>query len=166
MSPKKVEILLPPDIVPCTGPIVFIAGPIQGAKDWQGEAISVFQFQASKSITVASPRRAYLPGEFIYELQVDWETHYLREAAKNGVILFWLEKEAEHTCDRAFAQTSRFEIGEWKAKYEIHKIRLVVGMEEGFTNASYIRRRLSQDCSGITIHSTLIETCQDALRQL
>lgn len=155
-------ILQPPHILSVEGPVVFLAGPIQGAPDWQKQAIHYFKEQAP-TIHIASPRRDYLDGEFIYAKQVDWETHFLNRAALNGVVLFYLAKEAEHVPGRAYAQTTRFELGEWKAKNQLLQSKLVVGIEDGFTNAKYIKRRLSQDCPSVPICSSLLETCQAAI---
>ncbi len=94
---------------------------------------------------------------------VDWETFHLRNAGWNGVVLFWLAKEFEHDCKRAYAQTSRFELGEWKVIHERDGSNLVVGIEEGFTGDRYIKRRLPQDCPEVPILSTLEETCEKAV---
>lgn len=112
------------------GPLIFLAGPIQGAPLWQTEAISMIRTY-STTVHIASPRRRKLErlikptasfaarftesfvGEMYIE-QVDWETRYLNRAAENGCILFWLAKEENHICTRAYAQTSRFELAEWK----------------------------------------------------
>ncbi|MBI4854122.1 MAG: hypothetical protein HY819_20185 [Acidobacteria bacterium] len=80
--------------------------------------------------------------------------------------MFWLAKEITHTCDRAYAQTTRFELGEWKARYDQGKIKLVLGIEEGFSNSRYIRRRFSQDCPSVKICSSLEETCQEIVKQI
>lgn len=98
------------------GPLVFLAGPIQEAEDWQSTAIGLISRESS-AINVASPRGDYSNRAFDYNTQVDWETYYLNQAAKYGGILFWLAKEKEHVCDRAFAQTTRFELGEWLTKH-------------------------------------------------
>lgn len=156
------QVFLPPKLVPVDGPVVFLAGPIQGAQ-WQDRAIQLLQTLAPK-LNIASPRRQYLDGEFVYEAQVDWETHFLRRAAQDGVVLFWLAKEVHHTCDRAYAQTTRFELGEWKVRHERDGTKLVIGIEEGFTNARYIRRRFSQDCPQVPICTSLEETCQQAVQ--
>jgi hypothetical protein len=101
----------------------------------------------------------------MYNEQVDWETYHLRKAGENGAILFWLAKESEHRCDRAYAQTSRGELFEWKKEHEYKGANLVVGIEEEFTGARYIRRRFSQDCPDVPICSTLKETCKKAIEQ-
>lgn len=159
------KILVPPKYAKVKGPLVFLAGPIQGALDWQLRAID-FLRTAGPGLHVASPRRNY-NGKFtkaMYNAQVDWETFYLNRAAEDGVILFWCAKEAEHRCDRAYAQTTRFEFGEWKTKHEYGGCKLVVGIEQGYTGEKYIRRRLLQDCKDVRIRSSLEQTCLDAIR--
>ncbi len=156
------EIILPPNYVEFDGPRIFLAGPIQGAQDWQTEAIHILQ-RIAPEIQIACPRKAYIDEKFVYEKQVDWETYHLRRAAQHGAILFWLAKETEHYCERAYAQTSRFELGEWKVRHERDGIQLVVGIENGFTNTRYIRRRLSQDCPNVPICDSLKETCLKAV---
>lgn len=155
-------LFLPPDIVEVKAPLIFLAGPIQGAEDWQKSAAEII-WKLNPNICIASPRRDYLDGEFVYEKQVDWETHYLGQAAKKGVILFWLAKEQNHDHERAYAQTSRFEIAEWKVRHENNGAKLVIGIESGFTGARYIKRRFSQDCPGVPILDSLKQTCAKAV---
>lgn len=147
--------------------VIFLAGPIQGAQKWQEKAIQIIS-NIAPEIYIANPRRdVHLDKDFsieMYNQQVDWETFHLRKAGEKGAILFWLAKEATHLCERAYAQTSRFELGEWKTKHEKDGINLVVGIEEGFTGAKYIRRRIAQDCPKVLICSTLEETCKEAIR--
>ena len=159
------KILQPPLYEEIEGPVIFLAGPIQGASDWQKEAIRILH-SFNPNICIANPRREYLDGMFVYEKQVDWETHYLNRAAKNGVILFWLAKEFAHACDRAYAQTTRFEIAEWKAKYEQSKFSLVIGIEEGFTGGRYVKHRVGKDCPEVKILNNLEETCRTALKYI
>jgi hypothetical protein len=157
------KVITPPDIKKVDGPIIFLAGPIQGAYDWQKEAIEIIS-ALNKELTIALPRKEYLDKEFIYEKQVDWETHHLNLAAKNGVILFWLAKEDKVVPGRAYAQTSRFELGEWKARSQLGLAKLVVGIEDGFSNSRYIRRRLMQDCPSVPVSESLEETCTNAVK--
>lgn len=100
----------------------------------------------------------------LYNEQVDWETYHLRKAGENGVVLFWLAKEHEHKCERAYAQTTRFELSEWKMRHERDGAKLVVGIEEGFTGAKYLVRRFTQDCPDVPLCSTLEETIGHAIR--
>jgi hypothetical protein len=155
-------VLLPPNVVAVGGPLVFLAGPIQGAPDWQAEAVRWFAAEAP-GITVASPRHDYLPGEFDYAAQVDWETLHLRRAAERGVILFWLAREAVSIPGRSYAQTSRFELAEWKVRHERDGVRLVVGVEDGFSGARYIRHRFGRDCPAVPVVASLEAACRAAV---
>jgi hypothetical protein len=155
-------VLLPPDVVPVHGPLVFLAGPIQGAPDWQADAIRWFAEHAPE-IAVASPRREYAPGAFEYAAQVDWETHHLRRAAECGVILFWLARETVNTPGRSYAQTTRFELGEWKVRHERDGVGLVVGIEDAFSGARYVRHRFGQDCPRVPVVASLPEACAAAV---
>jgi hypothetical protein len=154
-------IIFPPEYPIIYGPLIFLAGPIQGSPNWQDNAIAWFHHQ-TPSVHIACPRKEYLNDSFVYEAQVDWETYYLRYESRNGVLLFWLACEVEHNCARAYAQTSRFELGEWKARHEYEGTKIVVGIEEGFSNARYIRRRITQDCPSIPLFDTLETTCYAA----
>jgi hypothetical protein len=143
-------LIQPPGAVPVpeVTPVVFLAGPIQGTWDWQQTASAKLACVLGDSAVIASPRRDYeqdgIP--FVYETQVDWETVWLRRAARHGVVSFWLAAQTQPTPGRAYAQTSRFELGEWVAR-AVHgrAVRLQVGIEAGFGNERYIRRRLGQD---------------------
>jgi hypothetical protein len=155
-------VLLPPTITPIDGPLVFLAGPIQGAPDWQAEALRWFADRAA-ALAVASPRRQYPAHEFDYGAQVDWETHHLRRAAECGVILFWLAREAVPVPGRSYAQTSRFELAEWKVRHERDGVRLVVGIEDGFSGARYIRHRFGRDCPRVPLVASLSAACAAAV---
>lgn len=146
------------------GPYVFLAGPIQfGGQAWQERAIALLH---DGDFCIANPRR---PGfealsDKGHAEQVDWETDMLRRAGDTGVVLFWLAAERHHRCDRAHAQTTRFELAEWKERHRVDGARLVVGIEEGFTGARYIRRRFTQDCPRVPLASSLEEACAHVLR--
>ena len=160
------SILIAPEYENVEGPLIFLAGPIQGAYNWQEQAISLINSLDSE-MNIASPRRRIKhEGEFtenMYNEQVDWETHYLNRAAEKGAVMFWLAKESEHVCHRAYAQTSRFELAEWKVLHQIYHSKMVVGIEEGFTGHRYIEKRFSQDCPEVPVLSSLEETCTKAV---
>lgn len=158
-------IITPPDYRELEGALVFLAGPIQGAEDWQRIAIELIS-KGNPALNIASPRGDYSGRQFDYNTQVDWETHYLNQAAKSGAILFWLAKEKEHMCDRAYAQTTRFELGEWLTKYHFDRnLKLSLGIEPGFSGERYIRRRIGQDNPEIMICSTLEDVCRDVIQK-
>lgn len=161
------RIIIAPDLVEVEGPVVFLAGPTMSSTHWQDQAIALFQ-RMDAGIHIASPRRPVDTerdfDERMYNEQVDWETRYLRRAGKNGVVLFWLARESVHRCERAHAQTTRFELAEWKEYHRREGAGLVVGIEEGFTGARYIRRRFAQECPGVPICATLEATCRFAVQ--
>jgi len=162
------NIIIPPNYLKkINKPLIFLAGPIQGAHTWQDDAIKMIN-ESAPELYIANPRREInIEHDFsteMYNKQVDWESYHLKKAGKKGAIMFWLAKESKHLCERAYAQTSRFELGEWKTKHEKNKAQIVVGIEEGFTGSKYIIRRLSQDCPNIPICHTLEQTCKEAIR--
>jgi hypothetical protein len=98
------------------GPVIFLGGPIQGAPDWQRQAFDLLDKEGPESLVVANPRRDTLGPDFNYDEQVDWESHWLYKAGTgrgHGVILFWFAAQIEEHPERVYAQTSRFELGEW-----------------------------------------------------
>ena len=144
------------------GPVVFLAGPTFGLKIWQDDAIALLG-RLAPWLHVASPRRPLdTEREFtppMYQEQVDWETRWLRRAGSHGVVMFWLAAETVHRCHRPHAQTTRFELGEWKEIHRRDGSPLVVGIEEGFTGGRYIRLRLAQECPRVLTPGTLEQTC-------
>lgn len=162
MPMSKNHFIQPADIVETDGPVLFLAGPIQGAPEWQQTAAGIIH-SLDSGIVVASPRRDYPEGEFVYERQVDWETEYLARAAGSGAILFWLAAQVQETPGRAYAQTTRFELGEHAAKHGFDGRIISVGIEEGFGNARYLGRRLPQSYPKIALSETLEDTCRKAV---
>ena len=160
---------IPPNYHNSEKPLIFLAGPIQGAPRWQNEAVNFLT--KSEAIDLASPRyigeKQETIGDWTLNItsqqQIDWETYHLNRAGKNGVILFWLSREDKHYCERAFAQTSRFELGEWKQKHLSEGAKLVVGIDERFSGSGYLEYRLSQQCPNISIVRSLPEACQKVL---
>lgn len=158
--------LVAPQRAEADGPFIFLAGPIQGADDWQSEAIELIHGM-SDAVHVASPRRSGTrAGEFteeMYHEQVDWEHDFLSRTMEHGVVLFWLAREAEHDCDRAYAQTTRFELGEAATLHRVLGANVVVGFEEGFTNARYLRRTIAKKMPDIPQFDSLDATCRAAV---
>jgi hypothetical protein len=163
------QLIQPPEIIEVAGPVIFLAGPIQDSRPWQYEAAELIH-DIDGNIVVASPRKEYAPGEFVYEKQVDWETHFLERAARYGAVLFWLARQTSLTTEpgqefpRPHAQTTRQELGEWRnEKKHNPQLNLVVGIEPGFSNKRYICRRLNQVCPDVPILDDLADTCRAAV---
>ena len=71
-----------------------------------------------------------------------------------------LAREAISVPGRCYGQTSRFELAEWKTRHERDGVQLVVGLEQGFSGARYIRHRFAQDCPTVPLVASLEEACR------
>ena len=152
------RVITPPNFGPVNGPLVYLAGPIEGAPDWQAEAL-VRLAGLDPSLNVANPRRELAPGEELASEQMDWETGYLRRAEEHGAILFWMAAEHERVPWRAYAQFARAQLFEYKARHELAGARIVLGIEENFAGGTYMRRRFEQEAVGVPLFRTLEECC-------
>jgi hypothetical protein len=167
-------VIVPKTLVePVEGPLIFLAGPIRGAPNWQNEAIQRI-LQKNGNATITSPRREVRESISKYVLsgndayftrQRAWERYYLEIAAKKGAILFWLPGETEHSCEKAYGAMTRIELGQWMTRYKSdHSIRICVGSDGKFSELDTIKYDLSLDCPDMPIKNTLEETCLEALR--
>lgn len=141
------------------GPLIYLNGPIQGADDWQNEAISLLG-ELAPSVHIASPRALQFKGA--QDAHLIWETAFSARAAREGVILFWLARETQHHCSRSYAAQLRFDLGEWAVKSQAGLARLVVGIERGFTGGPYLQRRFALTYPNIPICRSLRQTCAAA----
>jgi hypothetical protein len=157
----------PPVLTVPKNRVIFLAGPIQGAPDWQARAIDNLGY-SSAVFDIASPRRLEMQKLTLEELtqQYAWEHYYLERAATEGVVLFWLAKEEFSVPGRAYAQTTRFELGEHAALQSVGRCTMVVGIEPGFTNERYLRYTLSTKMPGIPIYDNLAQTCEAAANKM
>lgn len=153
--------------------IVFFAGPIQGAPEWQEDFIKILEkefkdVKLKKNIVIASPKRIekFNKDEFSYDEQVNWESYYLDKASKQGIIVFWLPVEKEKVKGRSYAQTSRFEIGEWFAKGQnIKNFKIIVGYEKEFEGVRYISKKF-KDSYNIDLHTTKKDLIEDLIKSI
>jgi len=154
-------------------PLIFIAGPIRGAPNWQDEAIGILLSQES-SLTVASPRRGVrdkisswvIDGdEDYFPRQRAWERHYLDIASRRGAVLFWLPGEEEHKCEKVYGAMTRVELGQWMTHYSYDdSVRFCIGSDGRFKEMRTIIFDLQIDAPDKIINPTLEETCNEALR--
>jgi len=164
--------ILTPGVVPTKleGPTVFLAGPVHATIDWQSHAIYWLRTMMPH-VNVATPRNGNIHPDVAHSMyvsapvsvhmpQYEWETKYLNEAARTGVIMFWLatEKPDEHECGRSHARTTRYELAEWKERYIRGEANIVIGAEPGFEGLKYIERRLAAEAPDLTIWKTLAHT--------
>lgn len=94
-------------------PLIFLAGPIQGAPDWQTRAGKrINDHRPDRNFHIANPRRTVLADDFIYDEQVAWEKRYLKKAARCGGIVFWFaarDYRLPYADGRAYAKTTHKE---------------------------------------------------------
>ncbi len=146
------------------GPLIFLAGPIQQAPNWQTEAIRILTSMQTRAL-IANPRGPE-PWHGDYKAQVDWERFHLNHACKYGIVLFWMARETSHDCQRNYAQTTRVE---WGRVFERHLnlgARIAIGVEEGFTGEKYIRDMVSTEAPTLCVNCRLSDTCLRAIDRL
>lgn len=122
-------------------PLLFLAGPIQGAPDWQKYATNTIRglssaYDIKSSLHIANPRREYLDRKFDYYAQVDWEKYHLKRAAQRGGILVWFAAQ-DHSLPyeegREYAKTTKDELTRVIGWLDYNpNINVVVGIEPGF----------------------------------
>ncbi len=156
------RVIVVPSYEDVSGPLIFLAGPIQGAPDWQADAIRIIN-DRDPGLIIACPRSPP-PWNLTIQTQARWEHHYLNYAAHCGATMFWLAREEVHDCRRAYAQTSRFELGWMMMRHIIQRNHVVIGIERGFSNEPYLRITLGDQAPDIPIFMTLAETCAEAVR--
>ncbi len=154
-------------------PLIFLAGPIRSAPNWQDEAIRIL-FSYDQNLVIASPRRdmrdtiaPYIATgiEDHFHRQRAWERHYLDIASKTGCILFWLPGEEVHDCNKVYGAMTRVELGEWMTNYRHdNSVRFCVGSDGRFQELDTIRYDMSIDAHGKDVKTTLEDTCIEALR--
>ena len=120
---------------------IFLAGPIQGAPEWQFSLPT-----KNKNIIWLSPRREDY-SNFDYIEQITWETNLLRIC---DIILFYIPEKVQIIKGRDYAQTTRTEFGEYIARGK----KIIIGINNNFPGKTYISSKCAQ--YGIkTIHNNL-----------
>ncbi len=132
------EFIYPPrHIETQTRPVVFLAGPVQGTYDWQAGVAERLRTLGANA-DIVSPRGQddlyTQPSQWLESGQQNpWERRYLRLARDMGVIAFWLAAQEYGTPGRAYAQTTRIELGRvagWKDYNPA--IKLVFGVDQRY----------------------------------
>lgn len=126
---------------------VFLAGPIQGASDWQNTMPDI------SGVLWMSPRRISYEN-FNYPEQTSWEHDHLQCA---DVILFWIPERAETIEGRDYAQTTRTEFGEYLALGK----KIIFGCYSEFPGKRYFQTKLEEYNSGKVLES--LEECMNEL---
>lgn len=171
MSTEAVSHKPPEDfIIPNLTDIVFLAGPIQGARDWQAEATELIgeYVRGVPKVHIANPRRDDKGEEFDYTEQVRWERKQLFRAFTGGVALFWLEAQdpdLPYKSGRAYGQTTRFEFGMAYTSHRIARAKFVLGIHPDYEGSEKYYRDLADELV-LPVHDTLDAACQDVAMQV
>ena len=156
---------------------VFFAGPIQGTnseKMWQEDFIASIEkefesVKMNKNVFLCSPRRLgeFVKKDFDYNEQVDWESKYLNLALNQGVVVFWLANEHEQVKGRSFAQTTRFELGEYFNKCQnVDNAKIIVGAESKFEGTRYIEKKFTDSFENFKLIQITSDMKEEIIKQI
>jgi hypothetical protein len=153
---------------------IFLAGPIQGAPDWQSSAVEVISdvYDGHQELHLFNPRRDVSPATFdskMYAEQVKWEQDHLAMAARIGGQLFWFEPQ-DHALPypegREYAKMTKKElVMALGAVIFGRPVKFSIGIHPDFGELErYYRTTL--DRLGVPIYSTLPNTCKSIISRL
>ncbi len=131
-------------------PAVFLAGPIQGAPDWQEQAIQIFAHEYTRfpALNIFNPRFGKVSSHN-YAQQVLWEKRQLERARDHGAILFWFaakDGSLPYEEGRAYAQTSRVELGRAFGWRDYNGgVKIVIGIEPGYRGSEKYFKTLADE---------------------
>lgn len=95
-------------------PTVFLAGPVQGAPDWQTDMARKL-LRSGFAMNVASPRRTEDDmANFDIEAQINWEQDHIKQAIHLGVVVINFVAQdfsIPYPDGRSYSQTTRWEAG-------------------------------------------------------
>lgn len=161
-------------------PTIFLAGPIQGAPDWQAEALNLLEaayhegaYPGLRDLHVCNPR-APEPLSHSYEVQVAWEKAGLRRARQYGAILFWFAAKDDrlpYESGRAYAQTSRVEVGRVFGWRDYDDVQVLLGIDPAYQGGSarYLRAMADEvhpAFGPMKVHDSLQAVCSAAVEAL
>lgn len=166
------EFITPPPRIDTPGaPVVFLAGPVQGTRDWQQEAAELL-FDHAVPLSVVSPRgpeglyRA--PSSWLIDgEQNPWEKHHLRLARDTGCLAMWMAAQDYPTPGRSFAQTSRIEFGRIAGWMDYNTdISFVFGMSPHYAGGN--RTYFEEVCAefSVPVHDRLDEWTEAIIEEL
>ncbi len=132
------RLLLPPRYheIDDDTPLIFLAGPIQGAEDWQTPTAENLLAHNDR-LAVASPRLHRKEADFNKQAQVFWELDHIWRASRLGGVAFWWAAQ-NHSLPykegRSYGQTSRFELGAISMAQKIDpEVRAWIGYDPAYT---------------------------------
>lgn len=149
--------------------MIYLAGSL-GENKWQDKVIELLQTKIDDDTYIANPYNTdwteWKPELLTQEeCQTEWEVAHIRIASSIGCILFWMNGNAD--------KKEVYELAEWLTHLKYRKLnnpdrplKLVLGIENGFTGEKYIRQRLAGDLPDFVIYETLEDTCNAVLEMI
>lgn len=141
-------------------PLVFLGGPASSSHDWRVRAIEVL-CALKPDLVVAVPR--FLEQNTLHASlapHVFWRRTHQFWASRCGVIFFWFPRI------NSDFDPSLLELGEWLATHNYRGVKIVVGIESGFAQEFYIRKRIYDDFRDVPVVSTLEAACRQCVELL
>jgi hypothetical protein len=166
-------------------PQLFLAGPILGARDWQGVGVRALEHVLPDDIDVhvSNPRWDTIPPQekFPQTDQRSWEKRHYRAALNagkwgtRGVMLFFIDSESHQAPtpnppNRAYAQGTRSEFSEAVGAHLFadHQVDIVLGMSaahDAHGHGLFEYRHTAEEL-GLKIHLGLPDTLRAAAELL
>lgn len=140
------------------GPVVYLAGPIKSAPDWQKEACKHLE-RCAPGACIINPRLDSLPLDFKQEEQFNWESFHLSATQAKGSVVFWFPANMKNKRPFAYGGKSLVDLGEAVTLNSLGALKnLYVGIEPGFKGQAmdYIK----------TIHGPIYESLDVLCRQV
>ncbi len=173
------KIILPKTHAKPEFPLIYLAGPIRSAPEWQDKAIELL-LSVMPDCTVANPRRYVSKTLQEYVAKCDnaffprqraWERHYMeiaateREGGKTkSALLFYLPAEEKQDRDKVYGHMTQYELGEWITRYELNpKTSMVIGADQRYPELGTVTYDISSR-TNLTILNGLEETVREAAR--
>ena len=153
-------IVRPPHSFSENGKVVYLAGPLKSAPNWQKEACDYFERSAS-GLHIINPRWESLPLDFDAEDQFQWEYFHQCLALERGCVMFWFPANMKNRRPFAYGGKALIDLGEIVAQTRLNKGRIYIGMEPGWRSlaADYIKCVMGEH-----IYESLEELCRQVVK--
>ena len=150
--------------------VIFLAGPIRDAPQWQVEAFKLLQ-KYNFDGYVAAPVRSleinlpFMVSNELFPRQLKWEQYYLKRASIKGCILFWLPLRKTFKFKKAYARDTFGELGEWRGRSMCSNCNIVIGGEDEFDGFDMIKRNYQAHSPSMKFYNSLEDTIKAAIKK-
>jgi hypothetical protein len=157
--------------------LIYLAGPIEGAVDWQAEAVKVIDgdIPRDRRVHIANPRWTNIPRSRRLgpDEQLTWNKRYYRRAAwlgahGAGAVVVWVVPESEprpepYPRGYAYAEETRATFAELLGMQQTSNgpINIALGIHPMYEGDLRGYQHAAQELD-ITIHDSLVNVCRAA----